>query len=43
MTNTVYDQYQPAWTTLFGKFIVIDVVIGDQSNYQSFRKNMSTK
>jgi len=43
MTNTVYDQYQTAWMTLFGEFIVIDVVIDHQSHYQCFRKRIKTK
>jgi len=43
MTNTVYDQYQPGWTTSFGEFIDIDMVIDHQSHYQSFREIMNTK
>jgi hypothetical protein len=43
VTNTVDDWYQPAWTTLFGEFIAIDMVIDRQSHYQSFRKRMTTK
>jgi hypothetical protein len=30
MTNTLYDQYQPAWATMFQDFILIDVVIGNE-------------